>query len=548
MLRQRYQTHITGHSIARRRLLRGAAAGVGTLWLAACGGDDKGTTDQTAGAPQGGGTAVAAGPTAGQPRTGGTLRISNVADLTPTSAPHVITAPNSILYSGVYDQLVAYDHQLKPRPRIATSWEWSPDFLQLTLKLRPTVKFHSGRPFTSEDAKWNLERIKEVSTGSQWRNYANLMKPETPDAHTLVVKYDAPTKASFDALATTQMADRETIDQVKDGRAIVGTGPFRFKEWAPGERYTFVRNPEFWGEGKPYLDGIEVKVRPDAQAALIDLESGSIDLMLGVPEQDARRLANDKKFGIMPSTGGGFWYCGCDVKVPALADKRVRQAFAWAMDRQRMVDTSLFGFGRPASIPWPRQSPVYDKALDETYSYDPQKARQLLQAAGYDTNQTLVYSVTTATPPTFGMTEVYQQDLAKLGVKIDFQKLDNAVFVPKLQQGQFGGAWMTSLGFMNLSPATFFQSAFPVRMPNASNFVSERYKALIDQSLRETDDTKVHAIITDLTKILLDEAFVIPATEIVTERSGAIMYRSTVKNPLYVSSYFIGWDDLWLEK
>lgn len=541
---------IYGHPqrrIARRGVIQGTALGAGALWLAACGGSkDSSSTASNGAATTASGGAPAA---SGQPRTGGTLRMSQPQDLAPATAPYVLSPTNYNLYNTVYDLLISYDTKLNPQPELAEKWEWTPDFLQLTLHMRPGVKFHTGRAFGSEDAKFNLDRIKDASINSQWRNYAQLFKMETPDPQTLVIKFDAPRKSAFDALTGTFIADPQTIDQTKDGKNFVGTGPFKFKEWIPNDHFTVVKNPDHWRPGKPYLDQVEVKIAPDAQGALVNLESGGVDWMGGVESQDARRLEKDKKYQLLaPDTGGGFWYVGLDVKAPALADKRVRQAFGFAMDRKRMIDTGLFGFGRPASVLWPETSAGYDKAQDSFYSYDVQKAKQLLQAAGYDTNQTISYTLSNAYPPTAPMSELYQPDLAQAGIKVNIQKYEHPVYLPKLQNGQFGGAWMSTIGFMNLSPATFFISAFPVRIPNASNFVSDRYKQLIDQTYAETDDTKLKGELRELTQIMLDEAFVVAVAKAQGGAAGITVTRAPVKNINYDIAGWVAYEDIWLEK
>lgn len=536
--------------LARRGVIQGTALGAGALWLAACGGgNDK--KDTAASSTSGGlaASAAAGGQTAAQPRKGGTLRMSQPQDIAPATAPYVLSPTNYNLYNCVYDLLISNDLKLTPQPELAEKWEWSPDYLQLTLHLRQGVKFHTGRAFGSEDVKFNLERIKDPAINSQWRNYAALFKMETPDPATLVIKFDAPRRSAFDALSGTFIADPQTLDQTKDGKNFVGTGPFKFKEWTPNDHFTMVRNPDYWRTGKPYLDQVEVKIAPDAQGALVNLESGGVDWMGGVESQDARRLEKDKKFQLLVAdTGGGFWYVGLDVKAPALADKRVRQAFGFAMDRKRMIDTGLFGFGRPASVLWPETSAGYDKTQDGFYSYDVQKAKQLLQAAGYDTNQTIGYTLSNAYPPTAPMTELYQQDLSQAGIKVNIQKYEHPVYLPKLQNGQFGGAWMSTIGFMNLSPATFFISAFPVRIPNASNFVSDRYKALIDQTYAETDDAKLKAQLKELTQIMLDEAFVVAVAKAQGGAAGITVTRAPVKNITYDINGWVAFEDVWLDK
>jgi len=104
------------------------------------------------------------------------------------------------LDSLVYDALVANDAQLQPQPRLPTSWQWSSDFRQLTIKLRSGARFHTGAAFTSADAKFNLERLRDPSLGSQWTSYAQQMHIDASDPGTLIITYDAPSRSSFDAL------------------------------------------------------------------------------------------------------------------------------------------------------------------------------------------------------------------------------------------------------------------------------------------------------------------------------------------------------------
>src|SRR5262249_23505995 len=159
-----------------------------------------------------------------------------------------------------------------------------------------------------------------------------------------------------------------------------------------------------------------------------------------------------------------------NVEAPMLADKRVRQAFGYALNRQRLVDIGLFGFGRPASIPWPRQSLAYDAALDQTDTLDPAHARQLLDDAGWDPDTVLPISVPSGIPTISQMAQIVQADLANVGVRAVVQMLDVPAFISTFQQRRFEGAWINWMGLMNLSPSTFFSSSPVVRVPNVSNY------------------------------------------------------------------------------
>ena len=509
--------------------------------MATCTGLDRGLVPSATATPGGVQTAAA-------PRTGGTLRIGKPSDIVPAGAPFLLTPANIHLFTLMYDMLISYDRQLTPRPRLATSWQWSPDWRRLTLQLRQGVKFHTGRPFTSEDAKFTLEHLREPAVGSQWRNDANLMHITAPDAGTLVIDYDAPARSSLDVLAGTPMADAQTLDQTNAGRGFVGTGPFRFQEWVPGDRFVVARNADYWQPSKPYLDGVELHVIADPLTALGALQTRSVDWVSGAAAQDARRLQSDPSYQvILTQTGATFYYVGLDLAVPALADQRVRQAFNYALNRPGMVQTALYGFGRPASTLWPRQSPAYDATQDQAYPYDLGKARELLQAAGWDTTTTVPLAVASLIAATLPMAQIYQADLARIGVKLDLQLLDNADFFTRLQTGKFGGAWMTTMSFMNLSPATFLSSAFPVRVPNTSHFASPHYADLINRMNVQTDDQRLKVLLHELTQITLDESFVLPIAEGFGPTTGPEVARSSVRDVAWDTFGLFAYEDVWLE-
>src|SRR5262249_25551797 len=270
--------------LTRRALLTGTAAlGTAGLALASCG--------VPIGLPL---RSVAATPTPSTvPGTatltpGGTLRIGRLEDISLVGIPHLLAPANFQISNLVYDTLIEYDDQLIPRPRLATSWEWSPDSLQLNLQLRSGVRFHTGRSFTSDDAKFNLERLRDPAVGSQFRSYANAMTVTAPAPDTLQVNFTAPLRSSFDAITLTSMADPETIEQSRTGQRFVGTGPYTFQDWVQGDRLTVRRNTDYWQSGKPSVDGVELRVFQNQQQALIALESQAIDWMVGVGGVDAR--------------------------------------------------------------------------------------------------------------------------------------------------------------------------------------------------------------------------------------------------------------------
>lgn len=525
----------------RELLLRALASGSVAFGLSAAtaAAQDTGTPDQPAPPPSTVAPSV--------PNKGGTLRVGMPGDIIPNGAPYLFLPANFPLYNLVYDTLLVYDQQLNPHPRLATNWTWSPDFRQLTLSLRPGVTFHTGRPFTSDDVRFNFEHLRDPSVASQWLNYAKLMQISTPTSDTVVINYDAPARSTFDALAFTYMADSQTLDQTATGTQFVGTGPFRFQEWSPGDHFTVVSNPMYWQPGKPYLEQVELHPLPDPQTAVAALEAGGVDWLSGVPGQDAKRLQSDPAYQVLlTGSGGVFYYLGMNVQVPALADKRVRQAFAYAMNRQRLVDIALVGFGRPASIPWPQQSEAYDITLDQTYTYDPIHAQQLLAAAGWDATTVLPISVPSGIATTGQMAQIVQADLANIGVQAVVETLSLPDFIARFQKGQFDGAWINWMTLMNLSPSTLFNGSLAVRVPNVSNFSTQPYQDAIDQTFAAPDDHTRKQGVRTLTGTLLDEAFIAVIAEGSGQLSGTEVARAGVRDIAWDRFGTFAYQDIWL--
>jgi len=521
--------------LSRRTFLGQTAAAAGALGLAGC----------TVPAPRPPTATSVAVPAA---RPGGVLRISKPDDILVSGAPHALVPPNIQLLPLVYDTLVRYDHNLNPEPRLATRWEWSNDFRLLTLWLRKDVKFHTGRPFTSVDAKFNLERLRDPTVGSQWLNYSKLMTVSAPAPDMLTIAYDAPVKSSFDALALTYIADPATLDSTVAGRDFVGTGPFRFKEWATYDHFSVVRNSDYWQPGKPHLDEIDLQIVPDSNTAVLALETGAVQWSTAVPGNHVVRFQSDPGYqALLTANGGQFYYLGIDLSVPELADKRVRQAFGYALNRPGMVNTALSGLGRPASIPWPRQSLAYDATQDATYSYDLSRARQLLEAAGWDPNYTLSVTIPSSLALAEPMAQILQADLASIGVRAAIRKIPFADFISFAVKGGYGGAWIVSMALMNLSPATYLRTSLAVRVPNASFFSSPRYLQLMDETASATDDAHLKAGLHEMTQIMLDEAFVLPIAEGFGQQTGAEVARYAVKNITWDAIGFIAFEDVWLE-
>jgi len=493
--------------INRRRFLQ--TAGLGTVGLAL--GISVGC-DNKSNAP-GGTLASPTSQVTEQPVRGGTLRVLASSDLAPATVINSLNPANYWLNSAVHERLIDYRpaQALDPQPQLAESWAFSPDYTSLTFKLRSGVKFHTGRPLTSEDVKWNIELRGDPKTASQLLGVAKwVQKVETPDAQTVVCRLDRPRPAVLDLFHGMFIGDPETHQETMDGKNFVGTGPFKFKEWVPGDHWTMVRNPDYWQKDRPYLDEITVRVIPDNSTKLINLQTGEADVAVVLEPRDAKDLLNDKNYAVLTApVMYNCWYVGIDVKNPYFSDKRARQAISYLLDRQRIVDTILF-FGEATQLVWDKNSPAYTPELAHTQDYNPAKAKDLLAQAGVPSGITVTHTCPTGYAESHAFSEILQAELAKLGIKSSIEKIDSGPFIQKLSAAQFGGFFSSGVGFMNMTPSNLFVFSYPYRIPNASNFDTPEYRQLLTDISETVDEAELKKIYVKMNQYLLDQSFMIP--------------------------------------
>ena len=502
--------------ITRRRMLQLTALGASYWVLQSLVGCGPSPSTPTAVAPQPTATQPPPLPTATkaplQPVKGGRLQVVVPSDITPKTLVNAISPTNAWVLGGVYETLTKYRvDRLEAQPVLAESWQFSADFSRLTFKLRGDAKFHSGRPFTAMDVKWNIERVADSKSASQLLNLAKWVKQvDTPDNTTVVIQFDSARPSALDLFENLLITDRESYQDSLDGKSFIGTGPFKFKEWVPGDHYTMVRNTDYRRADRPYLDEVNAKIVPDKQTQLINLQTSAADLGTNLEPRDLKGLMGDPKYQvIVPPVWGTMWGVGVDVKAPPFTDKRARQAIAYLLDRKRIVDTLLF-FEEPIQLPWPKSSPAYLDDLSARYAYNFEKAKELWNQATGGASVTVPITVSTSYPETFGIVDILQAELTKLGAKSSVEKLEHTQYLQKLSGAKFNGLWAGIYGWVNLTPSTLFVQSFAFRVPNASNFDTPDYRQVVNATLNTADSAELTKVYRKLDEILLDECFTIP--------------------------------------
>jgi peptide/nickel transport system substrate-binding protein len=453
-------------------------------------------------------------PAAGQPRSGGTLRNATTADVA-TLDPYLVTTNGMETSWLVFDRLTAYDANLKPQPMLAESWDFTPDFQQFKLNLRKGVQYHSGREMTSDDVKYSLLRPRDPSVGngiltgiSNW-----FTSIDTPDKYTVVIKTDVSRPGFFDGLEIFNICDKANVEGPDAKTTIVGTGPFMLAERAPGDHFTFARNPNYWQNGRPYLDSVITNIR-NQQNMILQLEGGTLDSIKIPLIDDFARLKSDPTYvsQIAPNSGT-FFEIGMNTKTPPLDDKRVRQALNFALDRQRFTESIFKGVATPINLPWSQSSPAFDASKNNSYPYDLDKARALLKEAGVSNFETDILVIGIAQPQLLAFTEIYQASLAEIGVTLNIKNMEQATWLDVVinKKPDYTGFWGSSDTFANVSPGSLFSLSPGWRLANNhSNFVDDTYTSLVNSVSSETDPAKQKAAFAAINDFMLDQSFTLP--------------------------------------
>jgi len=461
-------------------------------------------------------------PIEGTPRPGGTLRVAMVGDVISLDG-HQPSPTSASTVHQVYDRLTEYDSNVVPQPMLAETWDFSRDNTRIQFNLRKGVQFHSGRELTSDDVKYNLLRVRDPKVGG-----GTFVAPsgwwtgiETPDKYTIVLTSDKPRPGVFDFLQSFHIVDKDTMEGPNAKSAAIGTGPFALAEWVQGDHIAFTKNKNYWLTGRPFIDQFVVSITPDPQAMIARLESNDADVADAPPVRDALRLANDPGYQLLRTVSGGqYFYIGLNTTLPPLDNKLVRQAFNYAIDRQRWTETIMNGLaGGPQDLPYPPGVGAYEPEKNSIYTYNVDKARSLLGSAGISEFPPLEIMFPTAGPAGFAaeyaaMAQVYQSDLEKIGVHAELKPTEFATLLQMANALTYKGVMMlggTYANYYESSSVYGFGTSFGYSK-NFMGFSHPDYGPLVNAAANEPDQIKRKVLYSKLNDFILDQSFNMPTS------------------------------------
>lgn len=347
----------------------------------------------------------------------------------------------------VYNGLVKYDKDINIVGDLAESWKVSKDGLVITFHLRRGVKWHDGYPFTAQDVLFTYTVTIDPKTPTAYSgDFLKVKKAEVLDDYTFQVTYDkpfAPALMSWGSpILPKHLLEGKDITTSPLARHPIGTGPYIFKEWLPGQKIVLVSNPDYF-EGRPYIDGNVMRIIPDTATMFLELRANGIDRMNLTPLQYTRQTENNlfrKNFNKYRYLSFSYTYLGYNLKNPLFTDKRVRQAIAYGINKEEIIQGILLGLGKEATGPYKPGTWVFNPNVKK-YPYNPGKARELLAAAGWkDTDgdgildkdgQPFVFEIITnqGNEIRAKSTEIIQRRLSEIGIKVKIRVLEWAAFV-----------------------------------------------------------------------------------------------------------------------
>ena len=282
----------------------------------------------------------------------------------------------------VFSHLTRQDAKLQVLPDLATSWEPSADLKSWTFHLRTDVTWQDGKPFTADDVVFTIKRLKDAEIGSVLRaNFEIVTAVAAVDPHTVRFDLSIPYADLPAVVAGYQAAVVSEAHMATLTTQPVGTGPFRFVEYRPGDQMSLEKNPSYFMAGLPKVSRAVFRIIPEAATSVAGLESGSIDIVYDLPPEQADRLKKSSVSTVMEVASGTWQGIVMHNGMKPFDDPRVRKAFLKLVDKPTLTDIATFGHGTPTVSPLPPTHPFFDKNVK--LGADIAGAKALLAEAGY---------------------------------------------------------------------------------------------------------------------------------------------------------------------
>jgi peptide/nickel transport system substrate-binding protein len=439
-------------------------------------------------------------------------------------------------FSHMIDTLTEFDHNLEPVPHLAESWEMSEDGLAWIFHLRRGVRFHDGTPFNAEAAAFTFNRL--VATGIGGR-LPQLQETVVIDEYTIEMRLTAPAPMFLYDLASDYVGIISPAAVEKYGEDfgivnMVGTGPFKFYEFIPGERVVLVRNEEYtWGPafvknpGPAHIERIVLKVIPEGMTRVMEFEDkvrrGDAVYMEAIPTGDVLRLKADPAIQTITRPTAGAEMIWINTTIWPFDNLKFREGLIHAVDREAIIEFVMDGLAIPAITHLAPAQIGYEHAIGPIKpiirQFDPERARELFTEAGWlpGPDGILVHQET-GRRAEIGLlshtlriphTEVIKEQLREVGLEIRITILEPAASVARAREGVYE-LYMIGYGWPDVLRPLFYFHTDMIGGLNFSFFVNPQYDELVNIAHTALDPKVRHAAMNAALVFVMEKAIYVP--------------------------------------
>lgn len=477
------------------------------------------------------------------------------ATLNPVTATDVY---EGIVNGGIYETLSRRNNRtLEFEPLLARSWEISKDRLSYVFHLRKDVKWHDGEPFTADDVIFSYDAIRdpEVAAAHLQSYYKDVKSYTKVDSHTVRCEYSKPYFLAFEfcsgiPIVAKHVFEKGDFNGNPAGRKPVGTGPYVFESWETGREITVRKNPGYWGRPAG-LEKIVYSVILDPTVKLQLMRKQELDFASLLPLQWSRQTCDASfggKFRRAAYTTPGYSYIGWNSKKPYFSDRRVRRAMTHLVDRETILRKILLGLGETVTTTFFVNSPEYPDDV-EPYPYDPEKARALLDEAGWkDTDGDgtrdrdgvefrFEFLLPSGSQTGEKISTILKEELSRSGIEMTIRKIEWAVFIQNVNERRFDAVTLGwSLG-VETDPYQLWHSSQAEAGSNFVGFENPRADALMERAREEFSRPERVKMYREFSRILREEQ---PYTFLFARKSTVAVHRRFEG----VALYPLGFDTL----
>ncbi|MBT8224534.1 MAG: ABC transporter substrate-binding protein [Dactylosporangium sp.] len=417
---------------------------------------------------------------------------------------HVSTAsPTFLVLENVYDTLVEPAADLSFQPALATDWQISEDLLTWTFHLRKDVTWHNGRAFGADDVVASFQRIMDSDVAANAWRFESVTEVRKVDDLTVEFALNRPTPnllANVGGFKGMAIVPPELIEGDGLATGAVGTGPFTFVSYTPGDKIVLAANPEYWGEG-PFVDRVEFRFIAEPTTALTNLRTGDVHLTNNVPPQQIDALSDDSDVELGRLASNDYWYFTCNFDREPFNNTDVRRALSFAVDREQIAQAAYFDAATPVQS---AMGPGSFWATDYApFSHDPQQSRDLLAKAGVS-GLTVDLMLTNEFPHTIQAAEVIASQWKDVGVGVNIRTLDFASWLDEQGKGNYD---CYVLGWLNNLDGEYAYHAqhHSGGAYNFQGYANAEVDRLLDEARVQTDDTTRRDRYAAAARLLIDD-------------------------------------------